>query len=129
MSAVPLHHSATTCGTATRIYRRRRPERTALYRLVQQHLETWLAHRRELRGYLECGILACGFARARCGVCGHDFMVAFSCKGRGLCPSCTTRRMAETAAHLVEHVFPQVPARGATRASAPSVSCSGLARR
>ncbi|MCC6473622.1 MAG: transposase [Burkholderiales bacterium] len=93
-------------------------------RLVQQHLETWLARQcdadgapipryveRELRGYLECGILACGFARARCDTCGHDFLLAFSCKGRGLCPSCTTRRMAETAVHLVEHVFPQVPVR------------------
>ena len=91
--------------------------------MVQQHLESWLAARREadpdgvpiprhvereLRGYLGCGILACGFARAYCDTCGHDFLVAFSCKGRGLCPSCTTRRMAETAAHLVEHVLPQV---------------------
>ena len=99
MSAVPSHVSAATCSSAARVYRRRRPERTALYRLVQQHLETWLARRREsdldgtpvarhiereLRGYLECGILACGFARARCGDCGHDFLVAFSCKGRGL---------------------------------------------
>src|SRR3990170_691587 len=126
MSAVPSHVSAATCSSAARVYRRRRPERTALYRLVQQHLETWLARRREgepdgvpipryvereLRAYLECGILACGFARARCDACGHDFLVAFSCKGRGLCPSCTTRRLAATAAHLVEHVFPQVPVR------------------
>ena len=91
------------------------PVRPAHGRMVQQYLESWLAARREvepeLRGYLECGILACGFARARCGACGHDFLVAFSCKGRGLCPSCTTRRMAETAAQLVEHVFPQVPVR------------------
>ena len=27
----------------------------------------------EFRRYLECGILAHGFARARCGECGHDF--------------------------------------------------------
>ena len=33
------------------------------------------------------------FARARCAECGYDFLVAFSCKGRGLCPSCNTRRM------------------------------------
>ena len=51
------------------------------------------------------------FARARCAACGHDFLVAFSCKGRGLCPSCTTRRMAETAAHLVDQVFPPLPVR------------------
>jgi hypothetical protein len=89
-------------------------------------LETWLTHVREaepdgdpiphfverdLRKYLACGILAHGFARARCGGCGHDFLIAFSCKGRGVCPACNTRRMAETAAHLVDHVFPRVPVR------------------
>ena len=58
-----------------------------------------------------CGILAYGFARARCAACGHDFLVAFSCKGRGLCPSCTARRRAETAAHLVDHVSPPLPVR------------------
>ena len=35
----------------------------------------------------------------------HDFLVAFSCKGRGFCPSCTGRRMADTAARLVDGVF------------------------
>ena len=107
-------------------YRRRRPERTLLYRTVQAHFETWLALRRgelddgepvpgyverEFRRYLECGILAHGFARARCGECGHDFLIAFSCKGRGVCPSCNTRRMVETAAHLADHVFPPLPVR------------------
>jgi Putative transposase/Transposase zinc-binding domain len=37
--------------------------------------------------------------------------VAFSCKGRGVCPSCNTRRMVETAAHLTDHVFPRLPVR------------------
>jgi Transposase zinc-binding domain/Putative transposase len=63
------------------------------------------------RKYMECGVFAHGFARARCGDCGHDFLVAFSCKGRGVCPSCNTRRMNEKAAHLVEHVFPVQPVR------------------
>jgi hypothetical protein len=53
--------------------------------------------------------MAHGFARARCAVCGYNFLIAFSCKGRGICPSCNTRRMVETSAHLVDHVFPQVP--------------------
>jgi hypothetical protein len=66
---------------------------------------------RDLRRYLECGILAYGFARAYCEECGHDFLIAFSCNGRGICPSCNTRRMAETAAHLVDHVIPAVPVR------------------
>ena len=58
-----------------------------------------------------CGIFAHGFARARCFDCGHDYFVAFSCKGRGVCPSCNTRRRAEIAAHLADHVFPRLPTR------------------
>jgi hypothetical protein len=38
-------------------------------------------------------------------------MLAFSCKGRGVCPSCSARRMAETTAHLVDHVLPPLPVR------------------
>ena len=37
--------------------------------------------------------------------------MAFSCKRRGICPSCGTRRMAEAAAHLVDCVIPTVPVR------------------
>jgi len=37
--------------------------------------------------------------------------VAFSCKKRGFCPARGARRMAETAAHLVDHVIPRVPVR------------------
>ena len=35
----------------------------------------------------------------------------FSCKRRGICPSCTARRAEDTAAHLVDHVLPRVPYR------------------
>ena len=38
-------------------------------------------------------------------------VVAFSCKGRGFCPSCGGRRMADTAAHLVDRILPQTPVR------------------
>ena len=65
----------------------------------------------ELRGYLQCGLLCFGFARARCTGCRTGFVVAFSCKGRGVCPSCNGRHMAQTAAHLVDHVIPPVPVR------------------
>ena len=65
----------------------------------------------ELRGYLECGILCFGFGRALCTGCGQGFVIAFSCKGRGVCPSCNGRHMAQTAAHLVDHVIPPVPVR------------------
>ena len=112
------------CGTASsRRYERRRPERTPLYKVVAEHLEGWLENRsvveqpisahveRELRSYLTCGILCFGFGRARCASCGQGFVVAFSCKGRGVCPSCNGRRMAQAAAHLVDRVIPPVPVR------------------
>jgi DNA-directed RNA polymerase subunit RPC12/RpoP len=60
---------------------------------------------RELRAYLDCGILARGFARVRCPDCGFERLVAFSCKAR-VCPSCNARRMEDTAEHLVRNVFP-----------------------
>ena len=67
-------------GCTPAAYRRRSPADSPLYRAVQNHLETFLAlchddwederisphAERELRAYLECGILAYGFARARC---------------------------------------------------------------
>src|SRR5881296_908938 len=40
-----------------------------------------------------------------------EHLVPFSCKRRGFCPSCAGRRMAQTAAHLVEQVIPWVPTR------------------
>ncbi len=101
-------------------YRRRRPETTILYQLFQQHLATFLAGpgrdlpchvRRELDRFLACGILARGFARVHCPTCNQSALVAFACKARAVCPSCTGRRMTETAAHLCDHVLPEVPVR------------------
>ncbi|HPI40751.1 MAG TPA: transposase, partial [Pseudobdellovibrionaceae bacterium] len=56
--------------------------------------------------YFRCGILAHGFLRAQCESCHLEHLVAFSCKRRGICPSCGARRMSETAAHLVDSVLP-----------------------
>jgi hypothetical protein len=105
-------------------YQPRRPTETVLYRVVHDTLETFLAHaretyaaplpryvERELRGYMRCGVFAHGFTRCHCDACGSDLLVAFSCKGRGLCPSCAGRRMANTGAHLVDRVLPGVPVR------------------
>jgi hypothetical protein len=52
-----------------------------------------------------------GFCCVYCDACGKDELVAFSCKRRGICPSCGARRMAELAAHLVDRVFPDLPVR------------------
>ena len=105
-------------------YQPRKPTETVLYGVVSETLETFLAHaretyssplpryvERELRGYLRCGVFKLGFTRCHCDTCGRDLLVAFACKGRGLCPSCAGRRMANTAAHLVDRVLPDVPVR------------------
>ena len=105
-------------------YERRRPEKTTLYQLVQEHIESFLAQvkaesgaalpefvKAEFDAFLACGILAHGFLRLRCAECAHEKLVAFSSKRRGFCPSCGARRMAETAAHLVDHIIPSVPVR------------------
>ena len=88
-------------------YERRRPQDTVLYQLVQEHLETFLAQveletgvglpefvKEEFDAFLDCGILARGFLRLRCADCGHEKLVAFSCKKRGFCTGCGARRMA-----------------------------------
>jgi hypothetical protein len=64
---------------------------------------------REFDDYLQCGILAHGFLRLGCDTCKKEVLLAFRCKRRGFCPSCAGRCMAQTAAHLVEHVIPWVP--------------------
>ena len=104
-------------------YSRRQPEKEPLYHILAEHLETFLQQARtsehrlplhvekEMRAYLECGVLAYGFVRARCEECGKSRAVAFSCKRRGFCTSCAGRRMADTAARLVEDVLPPVPIR------------------
>ena len=68
-------------------------------------------HRVPPDAFLECGILAHGLPRLRCRERGHDKLLAFSCKRRGLCPSCGARRMSQTASHPVGHVIPHVPVR------------------
>ena len=93
-----------------------------LYELVSEYREPMLRHMREvdpkgyglprhvdreLEAYLRCGILRHGFTRVRCSTCHDELLVAFSCKHRGLCPSCTARRMADTATHLLDRVLPQ----------------------
>lgn len=65
----------------------------------------------EFDDYLKCGRLEHGFLRVRCDSCHAEHLVAFSCKRRGCCPSCGARRMVESAALLVDEVFPEQPVR------------------
>src|SRR5713101_7204082 len=110
---------------AVATYAPRDPGHTVLYTVIAEHLETFLASladdpeatglpayvQREFYDYVRCGILAHGFLRLGCDTCHKELLVPFSCKRRGFCPSCAGRRMAQTAAHLVECVIPWVPTR------------------
>ena len=66
---------------------------------------------REFEDYLKCERLAHGFLRVRCESCHAEHLVAFSCKRRGFSPSCDARRMAESAALLVDDILPALPIR------------------
>ena len=105
------------------VYRPRKPEKTPLFQVIKKNFLPWHKQRDDLgnpvphyienafQKYLGCGILAKGFACAHCDGCHKDLIIPFSCKGRGICPSCNQRSMVETAAHLIDSVLPRVPFR------------------
>jgi Transposase zinc-binding domain len=110
-SPCPLVTDTTQRRNAIRC-ERRQPERSVLYAVLHEHLESLRALARagdehgvglprfvvrELRGFLDCRILAKGFARFRCQGCCLTRLVAFTCKGGGFCPSCGGRRMTQLA--------------------------------
>ncbi len=104
-------------------YERHKPEQTLLYQIVEKYYPQFLNLmgqqdkylpkyvRSEFEEYLKCGRLEYVFLRVRCENCHHEHLVAFSCKRRGFCPSCAARRMAESAALLVDDVLPHEPIR------------------
>ncbi len=108
------------CG----LYRARKPQETPLYRLVEALYDevkgVWeerFEHRHgfwrafvddQALRYLDCGLFENGFARIRCPDCAEEYLLAFSCKTRELCPSCAGKRSAATAAVLAEEVFEDV---------------------
>ena len=89
-------------------YNRRHPERTDYYRIIEGCFEEFERSYPELfeekygylRGevmkaiyaFLDCGIPENGMTRVRCEECRHDFFVAYSCRCRVACPSCSTKR-------------------------------------
>jgi len=110
-------------GDAEPGYERHRPEQTLFYQIIEQHYPDFRSAMEaqdrplpsyvqdEFEAFLQCGRLENGFLRVRCEECKHEHLVAFSCKRRGFCPSCGARRMSESAALLVDDVFPREPIR------------------
>jgi hypothetical protein len=95
-----------------------------LYRLVEAHYEEvkgqweerfesryghWRGFVDEVVArYLDCGVFEAGSARVQCRDCHEEYLVACSCKGRGLCPSCGAKRAAAFAAFLDDEVLEPV---------------------
>jgi hypothetical protein len=68
-------------------------ERVHEERFEPTHGPLRAAARRAVGRFLDCGLLEHGFARVRCSACRTEYLVAFLCMGRQLCPSCHARRL------------------------------------
>jgi hypothetical protein len=109
------------------IYRSRQPLESDFHRLIREHFDDFRAVYAEryarkfgfwrpvfdkaVREFLKCGDLHEGFARVRCPDCRHEFFVAFSCKQRCICPSCSQKRTVLFGVHVAEDVCLNVPHR------------------
>jgi hypothetical protein len=109
------------------IYRPRNPRTSGYFRCVQDNFEElerlwddryasrygfWRPYVMDvIYRFLECGDPHCGFARVRCEYCGHEYLLADSCKRRHFCPSCHQKRVIEYGEWLLSDVLKKVPHR------------------
>ena len=109
------------------IYQPRRPRASPLWQIVTAAWDAFVAgyektHRAAMgplrpnvfttvRNFLRCGDLAAGFTRFLCPDCGHERLLAFTCKGRHLCPACHQRRVRQTADWISSSICHEVPHR------------------
>ncbi len=110
-----------------RRYRPRQPRASPVWQVFKEH---WLAYmmRQEagtsvkhgplaahipsaVTAFLRCGDLHAGFTRLRCPDCRHEYLLAFTCKQRGLCAACHQRRVLTEAPFIADEVCADVPHR------------------
>ena len=110
---------------AEQVYRPRRPKDSPLWQCLQAHFQEFLQAYPEqyekkygflkpvvedvVNKYLDCGDLERGFARVRCDHCKHEYLLAFSCKGRWFCPSCHQKKVQLFGVLLAETILYPVP--------------------
>jgi len=108
-------------------YRQRKPRASPLWKCLTRHFVAFCACYEarfqprygflrpiipEVVGkFLDCGDLDRGFARVRCDHCHHEYLLAFSCKGRWFCPSCHQKKVQLFGALLTETILFPVPHR------------------
>lgn len=114
-------------GHPSAVYHPRNPRDTALYAVIEDHLEEFIRvydekYQKEfgfwrpviqevMEKYPECGDLHHRFTRVGCGDCRHEFLLAFSCQGRYFCPSCHQKRVVSFAEWTEQEVLEKVPHR------------------
>ena len=67
--------------------------------------------RATVAAFPRCGDLAAGFTRLHCPDCGHEQLLAFTCKGRHFCPACHQRRVLATGDWIARSLCRPVPHR------------------
>ena len=111
----------------TSVYHPRDPELSPLYKLLADHFPRFVLDYDDkycrshgflrpvvsgvVAAYLKCGDLKQGFARVRCPECHHEFLLAFSCRGRWFCPPCHAKKVVQFAELLRENILYPVPHR------------------
>ncbi len=119
--------NAPVLNKSTKEYRRRRPEYSPYYQCIEDYYEQFKRSydrnfcqkygylrphiEKVIYQYLDCGILHNGFARLKCRACGHEKLLAFSCRRRHFCPTCHARRIVEFGEWLCGGVLKKVPHR------------------
>ena len=66
---------------------------------------------RVIERFIEWGDPHHGFARIYCDACGHDYLLAYSCKTRYFCPSCHQKRVRLDGEWVEAHVLAPTPHR------------------
>ena len=115
MPPPPIHHP------------RRRPRASPLWQLIHHTWDEFIAryetdHRpamgplrpetiTHVQEFLRCGDIAAGFTRYHCPDCGHQHLLAFTCKSRHFCPACHQRRTLQIGTWIASTVCQPVPHR------------------
>jgi|TARA_B110000037_G_scaffold223100_1_gene302106 hypothetical protein len=108
-------------------YRPRQARASALWQCLHTALPDFLRHYAErhastlgpllperqaaLERFLRCGDLSQGFLRVRCEDCDHEYLVPYTCKQRGICPTCHQRRSVDLSATIATEICAPVPHR------------------
>jgi len=114
-------------GSKLEFYHPRNPQDSHLWNLMHDHFDDFMHGYDEnfikeygyfrtiipevVNEYLKCGDLKEGFTRIRCPDCGHEQLLAFSCRCRWFCLSCHGKRVVLFGEHLRENVLYPVPHR------------------